>query len=226
MLVYGIFMDTQPTTRKKKAPRKISERYLKNAGEYYLQRFPASIGQFRVAMTRKIDRSCRYHDEMDKRDDYLKILNEETIPFFEEFGFLNDALYAKALASSLRRSGKSHSQIALRLKQKYIAPDLAKAALVAMDEDSSFPESHNHLDSEKLEHKELVAALISARKKRVGPYSKMDLSMHDDVAFNEELYKEKQKQMAKLARLGFSFDIISKVMSCSYEEAENIILDG
>lgn len=107
----------KPNTRK--VPKKITESYLTNSGQFYLERFTASKAQFRRVMGRKIYKSCQAHPEQDR--EACNILLEKVIEKFERAGFLNDAGYAKGLARSLSARGWPKKRIAMRLREKGIS---------------------------------------------------------------------------------------------------------
>ena len=173
----------QVPEKTKKRPKKISLRYLKNAGAAYLQRFPASTGHFRTVMMRKIDRSCREYQDQD-REECVAILDGQIIPHFQELGFLNDSLFAKGLAESLARRGHPKHVIARKMAIKGLGKDDIHAALEDRDEGEDWQ-----------------ALLITARKKKCGAFH------HDHSP------EKRQKDMGKLARAGFSYGLIDRFLS-------------
>lgn len=175
----------QPREKKQiRKPKKISLRYLKNAGTAYLQRFPASRNHFITVMTRKIDKSCRSHPDQD-RQDCLTMLEEEVVPYFQDAGFLNDTLFANGLAQSLQRRGLPKRVIEQRMAMKGVEGDDITHAL----------QDYNQQEGD------WAALLKTARKKRCG-------------AFGQDTGDEKrQKDMGKLARAGFSYQDIDRFLS-------------
>lgn len=135
-----------------KKRKKITASYLENAGAYYLERFSASISQFRRVMERKITLSCRDHPEQNK-DDCLTLL-DGVITKFENLGYLNDRLYTQMLVNSLNNRGLSTTRMMMTLRQKGVPPDLIEEMM---------PERSR--DDNKL------AALRWAKKKRLGAYA-------------------------------------------------------
>ena len=61
---------------------------------------------------------------------------------------------------------------------------------------------------------ELAAALVYARKKSVGPYSRAEHHPEDS-----------QRHLARLARNGFSFDVAKQVMALPSANAADELLD-
>lgn len=135
-----------------KTRKKITARYLENAGVYYLERFSASIAQFRRVMERKITLSCKDHPDQSK-ESCLALL-DDVVAKFEKLGYLNDDAYARSLLYSLTQRGLSRSRILMTLKQKGISADLVATILPDKDADT-----------------ERLSALRWAKKKRLGPFS-------------------------------------------------------
>lgn len=166
---------------KKKLAKKLSERYLRNAGEYYLNRFPASSKHFEIVMTRKIDRSIRDHPDQDKAE-WVNHIRETLVPYFEKLGFLNDELLAKGLFNSFQNKGFSKAKIKSRMIQKSIPMHLI---------DDLFKDGFNDKN----------AVIQFAQKKKIGRYNP-----NGYIDFND-----KQKDLGKLARAGFSYDVAMSV---------------
>lgn len=164
--------------RSKPLPKKLSERYLRNAGEYYLNRFPASSKHFLGVMTRKIDRSCHAHPDQE-RTKWIDHVQDVLIPYFTDLGFLNDDLYSKALFNSLRNKNLSTFVIKRKMHDKGIPPERISSLL-----DNDMPDDNQ-------------TVMMFAQKKHIGKFTR-----------SPETYDEKQKQrdLGRLARAGFSYD--------------------
>ncbi len=148
-------MDKKSTPNLQTVPKKrkkISASYLENAGAYYLQRFSASVAQFRKVMERKIDLSCRDHPDQEK--DKLMPLLDGVIQKFENLGYLNDKNYTQILINSLNHKGISLTRMTMTLRQKGVPPELIEEMLPerTRDDDKS-------------------AALRWAKKKRLGAFA-------------------------------------------------------
>lgn len=188
----------KPKKKPQKRPKKISADYLHNAGLYYLQRFAASAGQFRKVMTRKIDRSCLYHQDQD-RENCLILLND-LIERFQEIGLLNDDLYGRALFKNYRNKGYSRRKLDAKLKEKGLEEELIKTL---------FEEEKMEEGEADLEYR---AALLLAKKKKIGPFA---LKFSEDAP--EDAY---EKHLGRLARAGFSYDICKKILDLEKNMAE------
>lgn len=115
-------------------------------------------------------------------------LIDALITRYTEAGLLNDARYAEAQAASLRRRGASARGVAAKLMSKGIGKALISATLAAD------------------ETEEIDAARTFARRKKLGPWRK------------EKQEEMRERDMAALARAGFSYDVVRAVMESECEE--------
>ncbi len=182
-------MDKKPE-KQKKQPRKITQQYLENAALYYLQRHATSVSNFRLVMKRKIDRSCRFF-QSDPAPFYEMV--ENLAERYIRAGILNDQQFAEAKTSTLRRQGRSRQAITAKLRVKGLSVEEIEQALQKADTEH---ESYSDIDAE------MAAALKLAKRKKLGPYR---------IATDIDI-KERQKEMAVMARAGFSFDIARRVL--------------
>ncbi len=180
----------------RRTPRKISESFLHNSGLYYLQRFAASRGRFRSVMTHKIRESCRAHPEQDEAA-CLKML-DELIVKFERCGLLDDKLYARAAARSLSARGVSLYTLRSKLKLRGLDEESIDAALADLREERE-PDAF-----------EFESALRLARRRRLGPFA-----VRADAPA--------EKAAGALARAGFDYDTIRRILTLNKEEAERLI---
>lgn len=181
-----------------KPPKKISERYLYNSGLAYLQRFPASSMHFKSVMMRKIQKSCRHHVDQNIED--CAAMLDPLVEKFRELGFLDDKAYLNGMVTSLRRRGLSSSIIRLRLQQKGYDADTIMNALrdYDLEEFDTDYEGDYH------------AALIFARKKKLGVFDVMNR-------------KTPEKAMATMARAGYSYGIIKKILEIEEEDLDDYL---
>lgn len=158
-------------------------RYLENAALHYLKRYSATVSQLRRVLMRRVDRSLRAHGgERTEAVGWVDALVDKLL----RQGFVNDQAYAHSKAHSLRASGRSARVIAQKLKQKGVAQEVvAKQVAEATSEVS-----------------EEAAALIWARKKRLGPFQRDPKSRPD----------RRQKDLAAMARAGFPFALAKKII--------------
>lgn len=177
-------------------PRKIDARYLENAALYYLQRYASSSQNLRNILARKIKRGCAHHDQ--NPDDFLSLL-DQLITRYQQTGLLNDSVYAEGRVGALRRQGLSRQAITQKLTQKGLSPQDIASALARIDASAADIAGD---DSDDSTARELAAARILARRKRIGPWRRKALTAPKDA----------QKEMAALARAGFSYDIARRAL--------------
>ena len=172
--------------KQRKTVKKLSERYLRNAGEYYLNRYPASSSHFLTVMTRKIDRSCLEHDDQN-RQEWIDHVQTTLIPYFTKLGFLNDDLYAKGLLNSLKNKGLSRFVIERRMRTKGIAMENIQ---ILFEDEEQKPDDYDLVE-------------VFARKKKIGRYNTNPKSYDAD---------QKRRDLGKLARAGFSYELAMRVI--------------
>ncbi|HZH75282.1 MAG TPA: regulatory protein RecX [Archangium sp.] len=179
--------ERKPRAERKK-PRKVSARYLENAALHYLKRYAATVTQLKRVLVRRVDRSVRVHGG--ERTEALKWV-DELVEKLVRNGLINDSTYAGMKAHSLRASGRSSRVIAQKLKMKGVSAEVVQQKVAEATAEVS----------------EDAAALIWARKKRLGPYRK-DVSTRKD---------NRQRDLAALARAGFSFGVAKKIIDSEPE---------
>ena len=112
-------------------------------------------------------------------------------------GILNDDIYAQTQAASMNRRGVSLHVIRARLLQKAVSSDIIDGALAVLAGEVGQPD--------------LAAAIVYARKRRLGPYRR-------DTGKPENLDKE----LAALARSGFSYSLALRIVEAKdIDELEN-----
>ena len=189
---------TSPKHKKKKTRPPINAQWLKNSGLRYLGRFSASEKHFRTILARKIkEADSRVSEDPSIHQNWI----DEAVQYAKTYGGLDDEKFALNLAKSLKRRGIAKKAARLKLKQKKLESHHVQAALQQAYE----PE-------EQLVDPNLYAACVTAKKKRLGPWGPTSVD-----------YPTFQKQLAKLARRGFSYGIAQQVLKASLEEAEEWI---
>ncbi|RKG73141.1 regulatory protein RecX [Corallococcus terminator] len=182
--------DRRREPRKPKPPRKVSARYLENAALHYLKRYAATVSQLKRVLMRRVDRSVKFHGgDRAEAVGWVEALTQKLI----RNNLINDGAYAETKAHSLRASGRSARVITQKLRMKGVAQELVQQKVAEATQDVS----------------EDAAALIWARKKRLGPFRR-DASTRAD---------NRQRDLAALARAGFSFTIAKRVIDGTADEA-------
>ena len=173
---------------------------LTNKALHYLGRYASTSARLEVVLRKFAKRKLELADPA-LLDSSIRDVIESCI----RLGYIDDAAFIRSQFRQGLRSGHSQRRILLKLAQKGISRDLALSVLQDSDDDTLADD-----------RTELAAALIYARKKSVGPFSPAPLICPED----------KQKHMGRLARNGFSFDIVRKVMDLtSAEEADALLAE-
>jgi regulatory protein len=161
----------------RRPPRKITEKYLERAAIHYLKRYTAPSKHLRRVLGRRIYKSVRFHGG--EVSDHDEAL-DNVIERLIEARMLDDRRWTYARVEELHRRGASRRAIAYKLRAKGAPADELDAALAQLPDNS-----------------ELVAARAYAKRRRFGPWSRSD----------EERKEKREKQLAALARQGFSFGV-------------------
>lgn len=174
---------TAPGQGKQKVPRKATARHLENSALYYLQRFATSSENLKRVLMRKVARSAYVHDtDAGEGEAFV----EDLITRFQSSGLLDDAVFAKGRAETLHRRGNSGRQIRAKLRQKGVRDEAIDTALAALGDGGEA---------------ELTAALNYAKRRRFGPF-----------AIKKPVPEQLQKQLASMARAGFSYNVAKKAL--------------
>ncbi len=188
--------DAKPPKRRR-GPKKATAKYLENSAAHYLGRFATSRVHLRQLMMQKVKRSADHHGTDPAEGEKFV---DDILAKFERYGFIDDRAYAEMRARSLHAKGTPVRGIRYKLMQKGLDEDHIDAALMAL------------ADEERSSNLDLSAALTLARRRRLGPYR------GDDPDTRAE---RREKDMAVLARAGFSYDVVCQVLDAdSVEELE------
>lgn len=172
-----------------KLPRKISERSLENIALHYLKRYAATAGHLKRVLIRRVDRSLHVHPG--DRSAALGWIDALVAKLVRN-KLVDDDAYAHMKAHSLRLAGRGAWVIEQKLRLKGVSKELARQKVTEVTAEVS----------------EEAAARIWAKKKRLGPFrTKLG-----------EGGLRRMKDLAALARAGFSFGIASKVIDGEADE--------
>jgi regulatory protein len=171
----------------------------------HLARYAATEAGLRRVLRRRVDRWARLQTDPDAAAGAVadaQAAIEAVILRLAQAGAVSDAAFAENRAKSLVRGGRSTRSVQATLIAKGVAPDLARAASVS--------------DAET----ELAAALVLARKRRIGPYRSVDAA-----APGARMPAVRIKELGLLARAGFSRDIAQQALDMAREDAESRIFE-
>lgn len=174
--------------------RAVTAKSLENVAVHYLQRFSASSANLRRVLLRRIDRARRMDAPVaaDAEDAV-----ETVIAKLKRLNLLDDAAFAAGKAAALRRRGTSKRQIDGRLRMAGIDADGIETAIETADAElaPTVPVDENAPDPE------LRAAVRLAERRRLGPFRHA-----------QDRPERRQRDLASLARAGFSLDIARRVI--------------
>ena len=171
---------------------------LTNKAFHYLGRYASTSSRLETILRKFAQRKLNRADPA-LLDQIIREVTESCV----KLGYIDDEAFIRSQFRQGLRSGFSHRRILLKLAQRGISRDMAEAV---MDEQTS--RAADQRDSE------LAAALIYARKKSVGPYSRVEHHPEDN-----------DRHLARLARNGFPFDVATEVMALPSADAADELLD-
>ena len=171
---------------------------LTNKAFHYLGRYASTSSRLETILRKFAQR------KLERADPALldQIIREVTKSCIRS-GYIDDEAFIRSQFRQGLRNGFSQRRILMKLAQRGIGRDLAKAVL---DEQTSRAADQRN--------SELAAALIYARKKSVGPYSRAEHHPEDS-----------QRHLARLVRSGFAFDVAKQVMALPSANAADELLD-
>ena len=179
------------------------ERDLHDAALDYLARYAATEAGLRRVLQRRVDRWARRASALHDTDAVAaqaaaaRGMVAGVVARLVAVGAVNDAAYAETRARSLLRAGRSRRGAAAQLAAKGVDAETAQSVLPA--DDAS----------------ELAAALVLARKRRIGPFR---TGGEPDVA-------GRRRELGVLARAGFPQDVARRALATDPEQAEALVND-
>ncbi len=191
--------DDQPRDKNVKAriPRTITPARLANIALHYLERYASSAHNLKRVLERRVFKASLFHEDLDV--EAARGWIDDLIQRYLSAGLLNDLTFAETRARSLMARGTAGRVIRMKLMEKGVAAQTIDQALLALKDEHADPE--------------LAAAIKLARRRRLGPYA--------DPAKRAE---KKDKDMAALARAGFSYDLAQRIVECDErDELEDLL---
>jgi regulatory protein len=176
--------------RKRRATPPLTVGWLRSEAVAYLQRWPASEVRVRRLLWKRIRRAQSFHGGTDEE---AAPLVEEVIVALVDGRMLDDMRFATLWVDSLRRRGTSARAIRFKLREKGVAGNLIQAAIDAHEPDE---------EGATAESSERAAARAYAKRRRLGSYRVVE----------DASWERKRKDLASMARAGFSFDVAKSVL--------------
>lgn len=173
----------------------ITEQRLYNITLFYLERFDSSKLKVKQMLERRIQKEKLKGAII---PDNASILIQNVIKRMEDLGYLNDERFAKIQIKNLSQAGKSKSFILNKLKTSGISNNISQELLNAYDEEN--------------ESSDLTRAEKWLKKHKKGQFRTKDANT---------FY---QKDLAALARAGFSYDVAQKALKTN-PSSEDYFID-
>jgi len=176
---------------------------LRDAALDYLARYAATEAGLRRVLERRIERWARRAAALLDADAVViqaaaaRASVSAVVARLVVAGAVNDVAFAETRASSLLRAGRSHRAAVAKLSAKGVDAAIARSALP--------PDARS----------ELAAALVLARKRRIGPFR---AGAEPDAA-------EQRRELGVLARAGFPQEVARRALATSPEQAETLVND-
>ena len=188
--------DRQRTPRKLPA---VDAASLQEAALRYLSRYAATQAGLARVLQRRVDRWAR---EAEADPDQVAAKRAEAraeiaavVARLAQSGAVDDAAFAASRARSLARAGRSRRAIGAHLSTRGVNSETAGGVL---------PDSPDQ---------ELAAALIHARKRRLGPWRRGEASP-----------EQKRRELANFARAGFAQSVARAVLVMDADDGEAAII--
>lgn len=174
---------------------------LHDAALDYLARYAATEAGLRRVLERRIDRWVRRAEPGEDREMIAaqaataRVAVRDVVARLVAAGAVNDAAYAEMRGRSLVRAGRSRRAAAAHLAAKGVDPATTQSAL---------PEDPQT---------ELSAALVLARKRRIGPFRRGEAP--DEVG--------RRRELGVLARAGFAQNVARRALGMAPDQAEALV---
>jgi len=173
---------------------------LHDAALDYLARYAATEAGLRRVLERRIDRWARRATDADPEAvatqvRAARLVVREVVARLVATGAVNDTAYADSRARSLSRAGRSRRAAGAHLMAKGVDPAIVQSVL---------PDNAQT---------ELAAALVLARKRRIGPFRRS--AAPDEAA--------RRRELGVLARAGFGQDIARRALAMDADQAETLV---
>jgi len=171
-------------------PRKPADpAYLERAALHYLERFATTRGHLAQVLRRKVRRRGLAAEVSEaEAEQWIAALVEKLV----RLGYVDDMGFAEARARSLQERGKPLRAIRQGLAGKSVPAEMIDQVLESMAEEPG--------------DADLLAAIRYVRRRRIGP------ARPDSLMESEAARKTFQRDMAALARSGFSYDVARRVL--------------
>lgn len=183
---------------KKLKNRKISRSYLQGAAYRYLERYATTEANLFFILKRKVDRILNKRDQSEDNPVQIEEWINDVIAVCVKHGLVNDRIYAESKFNSYTLSGNSIATIKNKLRAKGVPQEII-----------------GEIINEALENTPNInykSAIKYIKKRRFGPFR-----------IREANERTQEKELASMARAGYSYQEATKVLKGNREELEDIL---
>jgi len=178
----------EPAHKPRRPPPQATPAHLEATAAAYVQKFWGPAESLRRVLLRHVARSVEFHGT-DAEQSRREV--ERILAHCAECGLVDDRRFAEGAVRVLRERGGSQRAIEAKLRQRGVAvPEIAAALDLAR---------HDGVD-------DLTAAHAYAKRRRLGPHRPAS-----------ERAERRQKDLAAMARAGFSFDLARRALDADPE---------
>ncbi|WP_428374789.1 RecX family transcriptional regulator [Lichenicoccus sp.] len=151
-----------------------------------------------------------------------------TVAELSRTGAVDDEIFAQSRARALARAGRSRRAIGAHLAQRGVATQAAAEAALAAAAGLGSPDDA-----------EFAAALLQARRRRIGPFQRAAGPISDDSVSGDSISGDslsgdsqdarqrrraaRMRALAALGRAGFAHDVASRALDADLATAEALI---
>lgn len=190
--------EKEPKAKRPRKPVEPTPKWLRDQALRYLNRFPATSHKMAQHLFNKAAPQLEHFSITEEKlnEDITKVVGDMI-----KAGFINDKEFAASKARIMARQGRSVAQIGLKLQDMAFSDSDRAEALDALGD-----------DRQALDRR---AAARFVKRRRFGPYKA-----------EETRGERRNKELASLARQGFSFDVATLVIDAESVDVIEAIIYG
>lgn len=189
-----------------KPPKRITLNRLRNIGHAYVQRYGGSRARLQQVLTRRVDRSLRYHDELAKLPEATAWVQEVVEDLCTQ-GICDERRQARAEAIAQSLLGRPARMIRQRLRMKGFESATIDEALGALRPDADACNEAPDPD--------WVACCRFARRRGLGPFHR-----------RPDRPRDPQRELGALMRAGFGYGYAKRVLEAESADELEQVIDG
>lgn len=187
--------------KKYKKNKKLTRSYLQAAAYRYLERYATTEANLKTVLSRKADRILREMEDAYELREQSDSWIDEIVKSAVKNNLVNDLFFARAKTETYLRSGNSIGILKNKLRTKGVPVDVISAVVSEL---KAGGRDINYL-----------SCIRYARKRRFGPFR-----------IKEEKENTTQKEIAAMARAGFSYAETTKVLNSTRDELEDVLFNA